>query len=180
MARPRTAKITGLTYDGGKPFVNGTSLTQASHTITAQASNTVKVIFTRDGYVVGTDTASPFTFTWTSTAAGVGAHTLSAVPVNSRGTQGAKVTVSFTVAAAPPPPPVIMPAYAAWTQVTGATGYKISWGTISRTYPYTADCGSTTMFQVPNLTQGVHYFLSGQSYDATGTSSYGNEVSITL
>ncbi len=175
----RRAKIIALTYDGGKPFVNGTSLTQDSHTITAQTRYAVKVIFSRDGYVVGTDTSSPFSFTWTSTVAGVGAHTLSAVPVNSRGVQGVKVTVSFTVAAIVPPP-VVKPAYATWSQVTGATGYRISWGTISRTYPYTADCGDTTMYQVPNLFEGVQYFFTGQSYNATETSPYGNEVSITL
>ncbi len=77
-------------------------------------------------------------------------------------------------------PPVIKPAYLSWTQVANATGYKMFWGTISRTYPYSQDCGTASMFVVPNLKQGVRYFFSGKAYNTTQTSAYGNEVSITL
>src|SRR5206468_1190125 len=99
--------LSGLTYNGGTPFVNGTNLTLGrSYTITAQANaNTRSVVFNKDGVIVKTDSATPFDFTWTP--GGLGNHTFVATPWSSTGgtgTSGASITVTFSVVAASPTP----------------------------------------------------------------------------
>ena len=99
-----TPAVKGLTYNGGTPFVNGTNLiSKTSYTVTAQTnSNTQSVVFSRDGSVVGTDSATPFGFTWTPNL--IGTHTFTATPWSSteaNGTRGTSITVSYnTVSAA--------------------------------------------------------------------------------
>jgi hypothetical protein len=94
-----------LTYNGGRPFVNGTNLTKGtSYTVRAQTnSNTQSVVFSRDGGVVlGTDSAPPFDVTWTPTI--IGTHTLTATPWSStegKGTKGTSITVSYSTVSAP-------------------------------------------------------------------------------
>ena len=97
-----TPALSGLTYNGGTPFVNGTNLTQGqSYTITAQANTSTKsVVFRRDGSTVKTDSAAPFDFTWTPTV--VGSHTYVITPwslTGADGTKGASITVNFNVVA---------------------------------------------------------------------------------
>jgi hypothetical protein len=99
--------LSGLTYNGGTPFVNGTNLISGtSYTITAQANaNTRSVVFTKDGSTVKQDSAAPFDFTWTPTQ--LGNHTFAATPWSSTGgtgISGASITVSFTVVRASPTP----------------------------------------------------------------------------
>jgi hypothetical protein len=99
--------LSGLTYNGGTPFVNGTNLIKGQgYTITAQANNiTQSVVFSRDGGVVKTDSAIPFDFTWTPTL--IGTHTLIAAPWSSTGgtgSSGASISVSFNIVATSPTP----------------------------------------------------------------------------
>jgi len=101
---PPTPAVGGLTYKGGTPFVNGTNLiSKTSYTVTAQTnSNTQSVVFSRDGIVVGTDSATPFSFTWTPTI--IGTHTFTATPWSStegKGTRGTSITVSYSTVSAP-------------------------------------------------------------------------------
>jgi hypothetical protein len=103
-----TPALSGLTYNGGVAFADGTNLTYGtSYTVTAQANtNTQSVVFSRDGVVVKTDSATPFDFTWTPTS--VGTHTFAATPWSSSGgtgTSGASITVGFNVVKAPSPTP---------------------------------------------------------------------------
>jgi Peptidase family M28/Bacterial Ig domain len=101
---PSTPAVRGLSYNGGTPFVNGTNLTKGkSYTVTAQTNSTTQsVVFSRDGSVVfGTDSASPFSFTWTPTL--IGTHTFTATPWSStegKGTRGTSITVSYTTVSA--------------------------------------------------------------------------------
>jgi len=102
-----TPALTGLTYNGGLTFVDGTNLTRgSSYTVTAQANNSTRsVVFGRDSSVVKTDSASPFDFTWTPTS--MGSHTLVATPWSStggKGSSGSPNTVSFKVVAPTPTP----------------------------------------------------------------------------
>jgi uncharacterized repeat protein (TIGR01451 family) len=106
---PNLPALSGLTYNGGMPFVNGTNLIRGTtYTITAQANaSTRSVVFRRDGAVVRTDSAAPFNFTFTPTS--IGPHTFSATPWSSTGgtgTSGASVTVSFNVVPASSPSPL--------------------------------------------------------------------------
>jgi hypothetical protein len=101
---PPTPAVRGLTYKGGTPFVNGTNLiSHKSYTVTAQTNSTTQsVVFSRDGIVVGTNSATPFGFTWTPTI--IGTHTFTATPWSStegKGTRGTSITVSFSTVSAP-------------------------------------------------------------------------------
>src|SRR4029453_5042321 len=81
--------LSGLTYNGGRAFVNGTNLTQGtSYTVTAQPNtSTQSVVFKRgDGAVVKTDSATPFDFTWTPTS--IGKHSFIATPWSATGATG--------------------------------------------------------------------------------------------
>jgi hypothetical protein len=98
--------LRGLTYNGGTPFVNGTNLTKGTrYTVTAQTnSNTQSVVFSRDGVVVGTASATPFASTWTP--AFIGTHTFTATPWSStegKGTKGTSITISYNTVSAPTP-----------------------------------------------------------------------------
>jgi len=101
--------LSGLTYNGGSPFVNGTNLILGqTYTVTAQANTITKsVVFSRDGGVVKTDSAIPFDLTFTPVA--LGTHTLAATPWDSKagkGSSGASITVSYnTVTTLPTPTP---------------------------------------------------------------------------
>src|SRR5207248_1157637 len=102
-----TPALSGLTYNGGTPFVNGTNLIFGrSYTITAHANATTQsVVFKNSGTIVKTDSAIPFDFTWTPGT--IGAHTFVATPWSSTGgagSRGASITVSFNVVAASPTP----------------------------------------------------------------------------
>ena len=102
-----TPALSGLTYNGGTPFVNGTILISGrSYTITAQANaRTQSVVFKRDGSIVRTDSATPFDYTWTPGV--IGTHTIVATPWSSTGgtgSSGASITVSVNVVAASPTP----------------------------------------------------------------------------
>jgi hypothetical protein len=101
-----TPALSGLTYDGGSPFVDGTSLIQGtSCTVTADANTyTQSVVFNRDGSV-RTDSVTPFDLTWRPNA--IGTHTLVATPwssIGGTGTSGRSITVNFNVVAASPTP----------------------------------------------------------------------------
>ena len=100
-----TPALSGLTYNGGTPFVNGTNLiTGRSYTITAQANATTQsVVFKKDGPIVKTDSATPFDYAYTPSVTGT--HTFVATPWSSTGgtgSSGASITVSYNVVAASP------------------------------------------------------------------------------
>jgi hypothetical protein len=107
-----TPALSGLTYSGGTPFVNGTNLIRGTrYTITADANTyTQSVVFNRDGSNVKTDSVTPFDFTSTPTVRG--AHTFVATPwslIGVTGTSGAPITVNFNVVEAPSPTPTPTP-----------------------------------------------------------------------
>src|SRR5205823_5595808 len=95
-----TPALSGLTYNGGTPFVNGTNLIQGTtYTVTAQANaSTQSVVFKKDGSNVRTDSTAPFDYTWTATT--IGNHTLVVTPWSSTGgtgISGASITVTFKI-----------------------------------------------------------------------------------
>jgi hypothetical protein len=62
------------------------------------------------------------------------------------------------------------------TQISGAKGYKLFWGTQSRRYTSKQDIGAQTSYRVPGLIKGVTYYFSAKSYNDSVTSNFGNEV----
>ena len=92
--------LTGLTYNGGTPFVDGTNLTRGTrYTIVAHANAaTQSVVFNKDGVDVKTDSATPFNYSFK--AGRLGSHTFVATPWSSSGgtgTSGAPITVHFNI-----------------------------------------------------------------------------------
>ena len=95
-----TPALTGLTYNNGIPFVDGTNLTRRTrYTVTAQANaSTQSVVFNIDGSNVKADSALPFDVTFRANA--LGPHTFVATPWSARrgtGTSGTPITVHYTV-----------------------------------------------------------------------------------
>ena len=106
---PPTPLLSGLTYNGGTPFVDGTNLiTGTTYTITAQASsNTQSVVFATNGKTAATVSLAAFSFTFTAPA-NTAAYILTVTPwswVQGTGTQGASITVNYNVVAASSPTP---------------------------------------------------------------------------
>jgi len=65
-----------------------------------------------------------------------------------------------------------------WAAETGASGYKIYYGTTSKNYSSVIDVGNAITYTVPNLSNGVTYYFAATAYDANRLESdYSSEVS---
>ena len=172
-----TPALSGLTYNGGTPFVNGTNLISGrSYTITAQANATTQsVVFKKDGNIVKTDSATPFDFTWTPSV--IGTHTFVATPWSSTGgtgSSGASITVSYNVVAASPTPtptPTSTPALSGLTY-NGGTPFVNGTNLISgRSYTITAQANATTQSVVFKIDGNIVKTDSATPFDFTWTPS---------
>jgi hypothetical protein len=68
----------------------------------------------------------------------------------------------------------------AWDAVsaTNLSGYKVHYGTQSRSYTNVLDTGKNITYTVPNLTEGKTYYFAVTAHNTAGQSStYSNEVS---
>jgi PKD repeat protein len=63
---------------------------------------------------------------------------------------------------------------------SGVTGYKVHYGTASRSYSTHLDVGNKLTSSVPNLTAGTTYYFAVTAYNAAGESGYSNEASATI
>ena len=64
------------------------------------------------------------------------------------------------------------------TPLTDLSGYKLYYGTASRSYAQNVSVGNVTSYTLNNLTDGVTYYFAVTAYDtANNESSYSNEVS---
>lgn len=64
----------------------------------------------------------------------------------------------------------------AWDAVSGATGYRLYYGTASASYSSNVDAKTATSYTVANLTDGTRYYFAVRAYNATTTSGYSNEI----
>jgi hypothetical protein len=64
----------------------------------------------------------------------------------------------------------------AWDPVANATGYKLYYGTATRSYSSNVDAKNVTNYTVAGLTNGVRYYFAVQAYNATVTSDYSSEA----
>src|SRR5215472_15133558 len=70
----------------------------------------------------------------------------------------------------------------AWDPVTNAavSGYRLRWGTVSRSYTSVVDAGNTTSVTVSALSDGLTYFFAVTAYGSDGVeSAFSSEVSFT-
>lgn len=64
---------------------------------------------------------------------------------------------------------------------TDLSGYKVYYGTSSRSYSKVVDVGNVTLYEVTELTSGIEYFFAVTAYDtAFNESGYSNEVSTVI
>ncbi len=66
------------------------------------------------------------------------------------------------------------------TNTTGVAGFKVYYGTASKTYTNVDNAGNVTSYTVNGLAPGAYYFAT-TAYDTSGNESgSSNEVSITV
>ncbi|WP_218093521.1 fibronectin type III domain-containing protein [Paenibacillus solanacearum] len=63
-----------------------------------------------------------------------------------------------------------------WYSTTNATGYKIKYGTASKTYTQTIDAGQALEYKVSGLTEGRTYYFAVAAYNGSGESPASNET----
>jgi len=68
-----------------------------------------------------------------------------------------------------------------WDAVTGATGYRVYYGTAAGTYlpPVYVQGGATTTYTVTGLSSGTYYFAA-TTYDSLNESQFSNVVCKTI
>jgi PKD repeat protein len=65
----------------------------------------------------------------------------------------------------------------AWDAASGASGYRVYYGTTPAKYTANLDAGNKTNATVAGLTDGTRYYFAVLAYAGTVTSGYSNEVS---
>lgn len=66
-----------------------------------------------------------------------------------------------------------------WEESSGGivAGYKVYYGTASRTYQSCLDAGTSTSIEIDGLTRGITYYFAVRAYDYSGTeSTYSEEI----
>jgi len=172
-APPPKPILSGLTYNGGAAFVNGTNLIAGTtYTVTAQASsNTQSVGFATSGRTATVSLAA-FSFAFT-TPAKIGAYTLTATPwswIKATGTSGVPVTISYNVVAASSPTPTPNPSP---SPIPTGTPTPTPTPTIQVTFQTTpAGCSFTVDGTVYSSTQTFSW-IPGSSHAIATTSPQG-------
>jgi hypothetical protein len=144
------------------PAANSTVGGQVS--VTTNTTNTVGVQFKVDGVSVGSeDFTSPFSFTWDTTTATNGSHTITAVARNSTGQTVTSASLAVTVYNAPAPIVTNLVANSS-VETADATNPQLpaswasnKWGTNTTifTYPVAGQTGSSaTKVQITSYTSG--------------------------
>lgn len=68
----------------------------------------------------------------------------------------------------------------AWGAISGAEGYRLSYGTSSSQYSTNVDVGNKTSTTLSGLTEGTRYYFALRAYAGSLTSPYSNEVSTVI
>src|SRR5437773_2613566 len=164
----------------GSP-VSGTTPVNASVSIIGSLTVS-QVQFYRDGNLIGSDSASPYSVSWNTTSTNNGSHTLTAVATDILGARWNSDPVTVTVSNGPPPdttPPSVPTGLTAsavssskinlsWTASfdnVGVSGYRVYRGgtQIATT--------SATSFANTGLAPSTTYSYTVAAYDAAGNVS---------
>src|SRR5213592_1023495 len=164
----------------GSP-VSGTTPVNASVSIIGSLTVS-QVEFYRDGNLIGSDSASPYSVSWNTTSTNNGSHTLTAVATDILGVRWDSAPVTVTVSNGPPPdttPPSVPTgltasavsssqinlSWAASSDLVGVTGYRVYRGgtQIATT--------TTTSFTNTGLSPSTTYSYAVAAFDAAGNLS---------
>lgn len=184
------------TGDSSSPTVQLTAPTNgatiyATANLTASATDNTgvtKVEFVADGVVVGSDTTSPYSASWNTSAVTNGSHSLIVKAYDAAGNIGtatATITVKNGDATAPSAPlslTVKSAAYnkvnLAWTASTDNVGVSGYW--VVRNGVTIAQLGPTTTYTDATATASTSYAYQVKAFDAAGnTSAASNTASVT-
>src|ERR1041385_1464182 len=169
-----TSPVSGSTVSGTIPV---------SASVSIVGSLTVsRVDFYRDGNLIGSDSAAPYSVSWNTTSTNNGSHTLAAVATDILGVQWNSAPVTVTVSNGPPPdttPPSVPTGLTAsavsssqinlsWTAYSdnvGVSGYRVY-----RNGVQIATTGAT-FFTNTGLSPSTTYTYTVAAFDAAGNLS---------
>jgi predicted phage tail protein len=178
-----TAPATSVTAPANGATVSGTV------SVTASATDNVGVTsveFYLDGALQSTDTTAPYSWSWNTTGATNGGHSLMTKAYDAAGNAGSSAAVSVTVAnggadtTAPTAPTSLTAStskrkinltWGASTDNVGVTGYRV-WRSSSAAGPF-SQIGTTTSTSYTNsgLTSGSTWYYYVTATDAAGNVS---------
>ncbi len=182
-----TPPSTSITAPANGATVSGTTAVTASATDNVGVT---KVEFYLDSVLRSTSTASPYSWSWDTTATANGSHTLNSKAYdaanNSTSSAAVTVTVSNVADTTPPTAPANLTASVpvsgntkrklnlSWTASTdnvAVTGYQI-WRATSGTGPFSQiSTTTTTSYGDSGLISGTTYFYYVKAYDGAGNVS---------
>ncbi len=181
-----TAPTVSITSPGSGATVTG------AVSVTATASDAVgvaSVTFMANGAVIATDTSSPYSANWDTSAVAAGSHTLRAEARDAAGNVGLSAAVTVNVAAANRPPVVSMTAsgssYVAPATLTLAANASDPDGTVSGVdfYEGATKIGSDSAspFSMTwTASTARTYVFSAIAVDNTGTATTSASVSVAV
>ena len=178
-----TAPTTSVTSPSNGATVSGTT------SVTASASDNVgvtRVEFYLDGGLQSSDTSSPYSWSWNTTAAANGTHSLMTKAYDAAGNVGSSTSVSVTVSnggadTTPPTAPASLAAspskrkinlsWGASSDNVGVTGYQI-WRSNAAAGPFSQIATTTaTSYTNSGLTSGSTWYYYVKATDAAGNVS---------
>jgi RHS repeat-associated protein len=176
------------------PVTGATFTTPASITINANASDVnngtvTKVDFYRGTTLLGTDTTSPYAFTWTNAAAG--SYSITAKATDNSGAVTTSTAVAITVVAPNTPPTVSITSPAAGASFTAPAAITINAtatdanGTVTKVDFYNgatllgSDTTSPYSFAWANVAAGS-YSITAKATDNAGAVTTSSAISLTV
>jgi phosphatidylglycerophosphate synthase len=183
------APVVAMTAPAGGTSYTAPATVSLSATATTTDGTIARVEFYNGGTLLGTDTAAPYSFSWSSVAAGT--YTLTARAVGSNGQATVSAPVSITVTAAAAAPVVAMTAPAGGTSYTAPATVSLSAtatttdGTIARVEFYNGGTllGTDTTAPYTYSWSGVaagSYTLTARAVGSNGQATVSAPASITV
>src|SRR5881296_3101769 len=173
--------IVTMTSPGSGSTVFGTVPVNASVSIVGLLTVS-RVEFYRDGNLIGSDSAAPYSVSWNTTSTNNGSHTLTAVATDVLSVQWNSAPVTVTVSNGPPPdttPPSVPTGLTA--SAVSSSQIKLSWAASSdnvgvsgyRVYRNGTQIATTSATSFPNtgLSPSTTYTYAVAAFDAAGNLS---------
>ena len=177
---PPTIALTAPT--GGSVYTAPASIALAA-TVTANGNSITSVEFLNGSTVIGTDTTSPYTFTWSNV--GAGTYSLSARAVYAAGSVTSS-SASVTVGAVPSAPLNLTATAASSSQINltwragsaNQTGFRIERSTNGTAFSQIATVSaSTTNYSNTGLSSARTYYYRVNATNSYGSSAYSTVAS---